>query len=191
MECDIHIYTYIYMSPYFLAFTLFFEMSLKRKTPPEKTSRLSTTSSTTSNPIDVRSEDDIEMKQELSFHQIMRNEIIAERKRSSDLRYLYNAEIETCNGVHAKYEELKKKYENLKARHERLKEEAEEEGEWHTKYQKLAVETRKLTVQLEKKKLWELPMKIVVEKIEGDVANLYQLREPPSQATHTPNPTND
>jgi len=51
-----------------------------------------------------------------------------------------------------------------------LKEEAEEEGEWHTKYQKLAVETRKLTVQLEKKKLWELPMKIVVEKIEGETS---------------------
>ena len=164
-------------------------MSLKRKTPPEIISRLSTTSSTTSTPVDVRSEDDIDMKQELSFHQVMRNEIIAERKRSSDLQSLYNAEMVACNGLHAKYEDLKKKYENLKARHDRLKEEAEEEGEWHTKYQKLAVETRKLTVQLEKKKLWELPMKIVVEKIEGDVANLYQLREPPSQATHTPNPT--
>ena len=59
----------------------FFVMSLKRKTPPEKISRLSTTSSTTSTPVDVRSEDDIDMKQELSFHQVMRNEIIAERKR--------------------------------------------------------------------------------------------------------------
>jgi len=164
-------------------------MSLKRKTPPEKISRLSTTSSTTSTPVDVRSEDDIDMKQELSFHQVMRNEIIAERKRSSDLRTLLTKETEDSKGLYAKYEDLKKKYENLKARHDRLKEEAEEEGEWHTKYQKLAVETRKLTVQLEKKKLWELPMKIVVEKIEGDVANLYQLREPPSQATHTPNPT--
>ena len=63
---------YVFLS---LAFTLFV-MSLKRKTPPEKTS-----TSTTSNPVEVRSEDDIDMKQELSFHQVMRNEIIAERKR--------------------------------------------------------------------------------------------------------------